>query len=86
MSTQSGRGRPGRVTVSRDTLSFLGGWGLMIYEAVMAVPFNTTVFLGGMVIAGVPGAIQAFALWATARMRLESSASRDSASPEQSLT
>lgn len=61
-------GRPTRKGLSRDTLSFIGGWGLMIYEAVRASPFNTTVFLGGMVIAGIPGAIQAFTLWASARM------------------
>jgi hypothetical protein len=39
----------------------------MIYEAVSAQPFNTTVFLAGMVIAIIPGGAQAFALWASAR-------------------
>jgi hypothetical protein len=66
VSTQLGQ-RPGGRALSRDTLSFLGGWGLMIYEAVKASPFNTTVFLGGMVIAGIPGAAQVLALWFTAR-------------------
>jgi hypothetical protein len=40
----------------------------MIYEAVAAHPFNTTVFLGGMVIAGIPGAAQAFGIWMSTRM------------------
>lgn len=60
----------------------------MIYEAVGAIPFNTTVFLGGMVIAGVPGAVRAYTLLASARTMLESSDSQDSpsspASPTQS--
>jgi hypothetical protein len=68
-------------TISRDTLSFLGGWGLMIYEAVRAQPFNTTVFLGGMVIAGIPGAVQAFTLFMSARTVLPPSESPEPASP-----
>lgn len=59
--------RTRRRTISRDALSFVMGWGLMIYEAVWASPFNTTVFLGGMVIAGIPGAWQALILWLSAR-------------------
>lgn len=39
----------------------------MIYEAIQASPFNTTVFLGGMVIAGVPGALQAWSLITASR-------------------
>lgn len=58
----------------------------MIYEAVKALPFNATVFLGGMVIAGVPGAIQALMLWLSVRTPAESSDSRESPSSEQSLT
>ena len=73
-------GAPTRRAVSRDTLSFAGGWGLMIYEAIAAQPFNTTVFLGGMVIAGIPGAVQAFALWASARTVLPPSDSPASVS------
>jgi hypothetical protein len=57
----STRGRPGRLTISRDTLSFAGGWYLMIYQAQFAEQFNLSVFLGGMVIAGVPGALQVLA-------------------------
>ena len=50
----------------------------MIYEAIKAMPFNATVFLGGMVIAGIPGAAQALTLWLGARTPPPSS---DSASP-----
>lgn len=85
MSAQRGQRPTGRV-VSRDTLSFLGGWGLMIYEAVAAQPFNTTVFLGGMVIAGVPGALQAWALITSARTPLPSSESPESPSSQPSHT
>lgn len=74
MSAQRG-GAPTRRTLSRDTLSFLGGWGLMIYEAVAAQPFNATVFIGGMVIAGIPGAVQAFTLFMSARTVLPPSES-----------
>lgn len=48
--------------MSRDTLSFVGGWYLMIYQAQFAETFNLPVFLGGMVISGIPGALQALAL------------------------
>jgi len=59
----STRGRPGRFAIPRDTLSFLGGWYLMIYQAQFAPQFNLSAFLGGMVIVGVPGASQVFAVW-----------------------
>lgn len=39
----------------------------MIYQAQFAQTFNLAVFLGGMVIAGIPGAVQAFTLWLSAR-------------------
>lgn len=58
----------------------------MIYEAVAAQPFNTTVFLGGMVIAGVPGALQAWALITTARTPSPSSESPESPSSQPSHT
>jgi hypothetical protein len=57
----SERPRPSRFAISRDTLSFLGGWYLIIYQAQFAQDFNLSVFLGGMVIAGVPGVLQVFA-------------------------
>lgn len=47
---------------SRDTFSFLAGWGLIIYQGTIADPFNPTVFAGGIVIALVPGALAAWAI------------------------
>lgn len=55
-----GRPGPSRVDVGRDLLSFAGGWYLIIYQAQFAPVFNLAVFVGGMVIAGVPGAVQAW--------------------------
>lgn len=46
--------------LSRDTLSLLGGWYLIIYQAQFAPVFNLSVFLGGLVIVGVPGAAAAW--------------------------
>jgi hypothetical protein len=56
----SERPSPSRFAISRDTLSFLGGWYLIIYQAQFAPVFNLSVFLGGMVISGVPGVLQAW--------------------------
>lgn len=53
-------GGPTRFALVRDGLSFIGGWYLIIYQAQFSPVFNLTVFLGGMVIAGVPGAVQAW--------------------------
>lgn len=75
---------PGRITIPRDTLSFFGGWYLMIYQAQFAHTFNLSVFLGGMVISGIPGAIQVLALWVGARTPLESSPSREPVSSGES--
>jgi hypothetical protein len=58
----SERPRPSRFAISRDTLSFLGGWYLIIYQAQFAPVFNLYAFLGGMVAAGVPGALQVLAV------------------------
>ena len=52
---------PGRTAV-RDTISFILGWYLMIYQAQFAEQFQLPVFLGGMVISGIPGALQALPL------------------------
>lgn len=79
MSAQRGR-RPRARVVSRDGLSFVGGWYLMIYQSQFATTFNLTVFLGGMVIAGIPGTAQAFSLWLSARTPPPSSPSPESAS------
>lgn len=59
MSTRRG---PGRKVVSRDTFSFAAGWFLIIYQGTVANPFNPTVFMGGIVIALVPGALAAWAM------------------------
>ena len=48
------------VPVIRDLISFGLGWYLIIDQAHAAV-FNPTVFLGGMVIVGVPGTLAVFA-------------------------
>jgi hypothetical protein len=53
---------PGRAVISRDTFSFLGGWYLIIYQAQFAAEFNQSVFIGGILIACVPGGLAA---WAT---------------------
>ena len=46
--------------LSRDTVSFLLGWYLIIYQAQFAPVFNMVVFAGGLVIVGVPGAAAAW--------------------------
>jgi len=66
VNIRRGHRPPGKV-VSRDTLSFLGGWYMMIYQAQFATHFNLSVFLGGLAISGIPGGFQAFSLWLNAR-------------------
>jgi hypothetical protein len=56
------RRNPSRGVISRDTFSFLGGWYLIIYQAQFAQTFNLSVFIGGVLIACVPGSLAA---WAT---------------------
>jgi hypothetical protein len=48
--------------MSRDTLSFCGGWYLMIYQGQFAADFRWPAFVGGMVAAGIPGVLQALPL------------------------
>lgn len=55
----------------------------MVYEATSAVPFNTTVFVGGMIAAGIPGVAQALSLWLSTRTDVGQSASPEPASPGQ---
>lgn len=55
--------------ISRDSISFVGGWYLIIYQAQFAAEFNLSVFIGGMVIAGVPGILAA---WKLAQPALQS--------------
>jgi len=61
VSTRERRGLS-RLAIPRDTISFAGGWYLIIYQAQFAQNFNLTVFVGGIVIACVPGGLAA---WAT---------------------
>lgn len=82
MSKQRGR-TPGRFIISRDVLSFMGGWYLLIYQAQFASQFNLAVFIGGMVIVGVPGAAQAFTLWTSSRIESSSEDSPEQASSSQ---
>jgi len=55
----------------------------MIYEAHAAV-FNLTVFVGGMIAAGVPGARELFGAWLGARSLPESPSSPESVSSAES--
>jgi len=50
--------RPAGRVLSRDSISFLGGWALVIHQAAAVAPpdFNLAVFLGGLALIGVPGA------------------------------
>lgn len=47
---------------SRDTITYVGGWYLIIYQAQFAPTFNSTAFVAGVLIALVPGTLAAWAL------------------------
>lgn len=47
--------RPGRWTIARDVLSFLLGWGLIIYEVRFHEPLREPVLLLAGAVVGVPG-------------------------------
>jgi len=51
------------LTVIRDTASFILAWYLMIYQAQFAEKFEWVAFVGGMVLSGVPSAVQAVPLF-----------------------
>lgn len=57
----------------------------MIYQAQFAATFNLSVFLGGMVISGIPGASQVLSLWLNARTPPPSSPSPESVSSGPSV-
>lgn len=61
MSTVA-RPNPTRRVISRDTVSFLLGWGLTIYQGTVAEPFRWGVFVGGLVVVLAPGAAAAWAI------------------------
>lgn len=59
----SERSVPRTRIISRDTLTWLFGLGLMAYQGTLPTPeFNLWAFAGGMVISGVPMALQGAAL------------------------
>lgn len=58
------RTRPSTVTVVKDILSYLGGWGLIVHQALLVPPqdFNLTLVLLGGTLVGIPGVGQLLAL------------------------
>lgn len=51
-------------TVVKDILSYLGGWGLIVHQALVVPPqdFNLTLVLLGGTLVGIPGVGQLLAL------------------------
>lgn len=86
MSTRARR-NPTRRVISRDTVSYLLGWGLTIYQGTVADPFRWGVFVGGLVVVLAPGAAAAWAIrqaasWSTTGQ--PSSDSQPDPQPQQS--
>jgi hypothetical protein len=56
--------RPTTLTVAKDVLSYLGGWGLILHQALVVPPadFNLTLVLLGGTLVGIPGVGQLLAL------------------------
>jgi hypothetical protein len=50
--------------VVKDILSYLGGWGLIVHQALVVAPadFNLTLVLLGGTLVGIPGVGQLLAL------------------------
>jgi hypothetical protein len=50
--------------VVKDILSYLGGWGLIIHQAIVVPPpdFNVTLVLLGGTLVGIPGVSQLLAI------------------------
>ena len=63
MTTRRTR-RPSVITVVKDIVSYLGGWALIIHQAVIVPPadFNLTLVLLGGTLVGIPGVGQLLAL------------------------
>lgn len=63
MSTRAQR-RPARSTVIKDALSYLGGWALILHQAVFVPPqdFNLVLVLLGGTLVGIPGVGQLLAI------------------------
>ena len=58
------RRKPGTFTIVKDTLSYLGGWGLILHQALFVPPqdFNLSLLLVGGALVGVPGVSQLLAM------------------------
>lgn len=56
MSTDTRSARPGRWTLFRDILSFVGGWALTFHEVLRPDVRESVLILAGSLIA-VPGAV-----------------------------
>lgn len=63
MTTRRRTRRPSRLTVAKDVLSYLGGWGLILHQALVvpAADFNLTLVLLGGTLVGIPGVGQLLA-------------------------
>lgn len=64
MSGRNTRRRPDTLTVTKDLISFLGGWGLILHQALVVRPadFNLSLMLLGAALVGVPGVGQLLAM------------------------
>jgi len=77
---------PSWVTMARDVISYLGGWGLIIHQALFVPPGTVNewfLLLGGSLI-GVPGIGEILALRARAQGGTDASPSQPPA-PESSV-
>ncbi len=86
MSTR--RRRPGAVTVVKDALSYLGGWGLIAHQALFVPPqdFNLWLLAVGGLLVGVPGFSQLLAMRTGGGPSPLPSAESPSPSPPSSTT
>lgn len=64
MSARSARRRRDTWMVAKDAISFLGGWALILHQALIvpAADFNLSLMLLGAALVGVPGVGQLLAL------------------------
>lgn len=64
MSTRRKARGPSTLTVVKDVLSYLGGWGLILHQALIVPPkdFNLTLVLLGGALVGIPGVGQLLAI------------------------
>lgn len=64
MSTRRRHRGPSTLTVVKDILSYLLGWGLILHQALIVAPkdFNLTLVLLGGTLVGIPGVGQLLAI------------------------